>query len=121
VTANELAAALDLDIDDLPICLACLSFVSFAIDSGDEREIRRWTNRMTPDLWAEGLALPARLALERAERNGAAGASEALADLRSRGPRSNIARAIVRRLGADLAERAQGDLLRMGFQRFEPS
>jgi hypothetical protein len=28
----------------------CLSFVAFAIDSGDEREIKRWTARITPDL-----------------------------------------------------------------------
>jgi hypothetical protein len=41
MNADEVAAALDLDLDDVPICLACLSFVSFAIDSGDEREIRR--------------------------------------------------------------------------------
>jgi hypothetical protein len=68
VNTNTFARELDLDLDDLPICLACLSFVAMAIDAGDELEIRRWTRKMTPDLWDEGLALPARLAVERAQR-----------------------------------------------------
>ena len=38
MTDDELAARLDLDVDDIGICLACLSFVSFAIHSGDARE-----------------------------------------------------------------------------------
>ncbi|HZC30270.1 MAG TPA: hypothetical protein VE261_02055 [Gaiellaceae bacterium] len=120
MNADAVADALELDVDDVPICLACLSFVSFAIDSGDEREIRRWTMTMTPDLWEEGLALPARLAVERAAARGVAGAADALAELRARGPRSRVARAIVRRLNAQLSERAQGDLLKMGSEPFPP-
>jgi hypothetical protein len=114
MTPDQLAAQLDIDVDDIGICLACLSFVSFAIDSGDEREIRRWTNKMTPDLWAEGLAQPVRCALKRA------GADAALADVERNGGHSNVAKAIVRRLAADLSERAQGDLLKMGFQPWPP-
>lgn len=120
MNADAFAHELDLELDDLPICLACLSFVSIAIDSGDEHEIRRWTTKMTPDLWEEGLALPTRLAVERAHRRGVANAAEALADIDQRGPWSPVARAVVRRLGEALADRAQGDLLKMGFERFEP-
>jgi hypothetical protein len=54
------------------------------------------------------------MALRRAE------AYEALADLDHNGARSSVAKAIVRRLAADLDERAQGDLLRMGFRPWPP-
>jgi hypothetical protein len=114
LVADRIARKLDLDVDDIGICHACLSFVSFAIADGSPREIKRWTNRMTPDLWAEGLEQPARMALRRAE------AYEALADLDHNGARSSVAKAIVRRLAADLHERAQGDLLRMGFRPWPP-
>ena len=58
VRAAALAAQLDLDLDD-GICHACLSFVSHAIDRGDEREVSRWVRRMTPDLWEDGLDVQA--------------------------------------------------------------
>jgi len=105
VGPDEVAARFDLDLDDLAICLACLSFVAFAIDDGDEQEIRRTTARMTPDIWTEGLALPARLALERARALGAPGADGALREAELFGGESAIARAIVRRLGAELSAR----------------
>ena len=110
LVAHKIARDLDIDVHDIGICLACLSFVSFAIDAGDAREIRLWTNRMTPDLWAEGLEQPAKLALKRA------GQHEALADVERNGGHSHVARAIVVRLAARLAERAKGDLRKMGFQ-----
>ena len=116
-----IASELDLDLDDIGICLACLSFVSMAIDHGDEREIRGELIRMTPDLWAEGLALPARLALQRARKQGVAGAEAALADIETRGGRSLVAQAIVYRLAADLSARAKGDPLKMGFQPWPPA
>jgi hypothetical protein len=119
--AAELAAELDLDVDDIAICHACLSFVAFAVDGGDERDIRRETNRMTPQLWAEGLALPARLALERARERNVRNADRAIADVAERGPRSPVAKAIVRRLGADLMERSKGNLLKMGFEPWPPA
>jgi hypothetical protein len=105
--AQELANELDLDVDDIAICHACLSFVAFAVDGGDEADIRRQTNSLTPVLWAEGLALPAQLALERARKRGVDGAEEALEDVFDRGPRSAIAKAIVRRLGAELMARSR--------------
>jgi hypothetical protein len=37
--AAALAAVLELDVDDIAICQACLSFVALAIDSGDERKV----------------------------------------------------------------------------------
>jgi hypothetical protein len=114
LAADKIARELDIDVDDIGICLACLSFVSFAIDSGDERAIRRETNQMTPHLWREGLEQPVRLALKRA------GATDALRDLEVNGAQSHVAKAIVRRLAADLSRRAKGDILKMGFQPWPP-
>ena len=118
--AAALAGELELDVDDLAICHACLSFVSLAIDAGDERKVAGSITRMAPDLWAEGLSQPVRLALERARKLGVANAEEAIAAVAKSGPRSQVARAIVRRLGADLSARAQGDLFRMGWQPWPP-
>jgi hypothetical protein len=118
--AAALAGELDLDVDDLAICHACLSFVSFAIDAGDERKVAGSITRMAPDLWAEGLSQPVRLALERARKLGVANAEEAIAAVAKSGPRSQVVRAIVRRLAADLSARAQGDLFRMGWQPWPP-
>jgi hypothetical protein len=118
--ADALADALELDVDDLAICHACLSFVSFAIDSGNERKVAGSITRMAPDLWAEGLSQPVRLALERARKLGVANAEQAIASVAESGPRSQVARAIVRRLASDLSARAQGDLFRMGWQPWPP-
>jgi len=119
--ADALAAELDLDVDDLAICHACLSFVSFAIDSGDEREVTSWTRRMAPDLWAEGLAGPVRMALRRAQERGVANAGEATRLVNEKGWRNQVVHAIVRRLAADLSARAERDLLKMGFQPWPPA
>jgi hypothetical protein len=118
--AQRLADALDLDVDDMAICHACLSFVSFELDSGNERKIEGWITRISPDLWAEGLEQPVRLALGRACERGVAHAEEALCSVEAEGSRSRIVRAIVRRLAVDLRERARGDLLKMGFQPWPP-
>ena len=118
--ATALAAQLDLDVDDIGICLACLSFVSMEVDGGNPHKIRGAVQRMTPWLWEEGLELPARMALERARRRKIPHAAEALEEVRKLGPRTRIARAIVHRLGVDLAERAKGDLTKMGFERWPP-
>ena len=118
--AAALAGELELDVDDLGICHACLSFVSLAIDAGDERKVAGSITRMAPDLWAEGLSQPVRLALERARKLGVANAEEAIAAVAASGPRSQVARAIVRRLAADLSARAKGDLFRMGWEHWPP-
>jgi hypothetical protein len=96
------------------------SFVSFAIDSGDEHKVAGSITRIAPDLWAEGLAEPVRIALRRARERGVANAEEAIAAVDKSGPRSPVVRAIVRRLGADLWARAQGDRFRMGWQPWPP-
>jgi hypothetical protein len=118
--AAALAAALELDVDDIAICHACLRFVSFAIDSGNEHKVAGSITSMAPDLWAEGLEQPVRLALERARKRGIANADEAIVTVDRSGPRSPVVRAIVRRLAADLSARAKGDLLRMGWRPWPP-
>lgn len=118
--ARRFASELDLDVDRLPICLACLSFVSMHIDSGNQRKINGAVQSMTPDLWAEGLELPAWTALEEARDREVPGAEAAIADVLERGCRSTVARAIVRLLAEQLAERAAGDRLKMGFQPWPP-
>jgi hypothetical protein len=118
--AAGLAAALELDVDDIAICHACLSFVSFALDSGNEHKVVGSITSMAPDLWAEGLEQPVRLALERARKRGIANADEAIVTVDKAGPRSPVVRAIVRKLAADLSARAKGDLFRMGWQPWPP-
>jgi hypothetical protein len=51
--AEAIVSELELDVDDIAICLACLRFFWLAIDRGDEHAIRRETNRTTPDLWTK--------------------------------------------------------------------
>ena len=106
---EELAATVDLGLD-IGICHACLSFVSFAVDDGDAAEIAREVREMTPILWDEGLAEPALAAVRRARDLGVPDAAEALADLERKGGRSAVARALVRKLGADLSRRARIEL-----------
>jgi hypothetical protein len=118
--AQALAEQLDLGVDDIGICHACLSFVSMAIDAGNPHKIRGAVQSMTPYLWDEGLALPARMALARAGERWVVHAREGLRDVEINGPRSRVARAIVRRLGGDLSAKAKGDLLKMGFQPWPP-
>ena len=105
--ARELAAQLDLDLGRIPVCYPCLSFVSFAIDEGEPAKIRGACVRLTPDLWAEGLAEPARAAVERAVRRGVKNAEQALADIDRRGGRTTIARAIVLVLARQLSDRTR--------------
>src|SRR5207253_2568179 len=81
---------LDLDVDDIPICLACLSFVSSALESGHPREIDRTVAEFAPSLWEEGLAQPVLLAQQRPKRQGMAGAEAALAEVERRGARAPI-------------------------------
>jgi len=118
--ADALAAELDLDVDDLAICHACLSFVSFAIDSGDDREVTSWTMRIAPDLWAEGLEQPVRMALRRADERGVCNADAAVRAIEDMGPRTEVVYAIVRRLAGELSVRAERNLLKMGWQPWPP-
>jgi hypothetical protein len=112
-----LAGALDLDVHGVGICHACLSFVSFPLDLGDEAEVRRAIRHFAPILWEEGLALPVQAALQRALRAGAPGAAEAIADVEARRFRADIVKAVIRRLAADLSRRSSEDLERLGLLR----
>ncbi len=118
--ANMLAAALELDVNDIGICLACLSFVSMEIDMGNPHKVTGQIRAMTPILWDEGLEQPARQALRRARELGVPNAVEGVREAEALGPRSRIARAIVRKLGEQLSAEAKGDLLKMGFQPWPP-
>jgi hypothetical protein len=101
------AAALDLDLSRMTVCHACLSFVSMPLAAGEVEEARSWARRMTPFIWQEGLAEPALAAVRKAYAARVPGAEACLADLEARGGRSVVARAIVLRLAADLAERTR--------------
>ena len=107
--APRLVATLDLG-PDAPICLLCLSIVSFALDRGDRAEIACETRRVTQDLWAEGLAEPAVAAVRRACERGVEDAEWALVDLERNGADSAVARAIVRHLAAELSRRTRTQL-----------
>ena len=107
--ADALAARLDLDLDS-GICLACLSFVSIALDAGDTAETERQIRRVTVDLWNEGLADQAFAAVRDACDRGIPDAEDAFADLERDGGRSSIARSIVRRLAAELSRRVNTDM-----------
>jgi hypothetical protein len=98
--ARAVARALELDLEEINVCLACLSFVSFPLEAGNEREVRRALAYVTPDLWEEGLALPAVAALEQARRAGVPHTDVALADVKALGPRSRVVRQIVLELAA---------------------
>lgn len=114
---EELVLALELDVYEVGICHACLSFVSFPLDLGDEPEVRRALRHFAPVLWDEGLALPVQAALHKASRSGVAGAAEAIADVDARGARATVVRAVIRRLAADLTRRTREDMERAGLLR----
>ncbi|MEY2433771.1 MAG: hypothetical protein QOC92_3496 [Acidimicrobiaceae bacterium] len=114
--ADALVRELDVDLDG-SICHACLSFVSFALDNGDPSEIRREIRRMTPDLWADGLAEPALAAVRRALDRGIPDAQDALIDLARKGGGSSVARSIVRRLAEELSRRTRTQLDLEGLAR----
>ncbi|HKT45831.1 MAG TPA: hypothetical protein VJQ85_13600 [Gaiellaceae bacterium] len=92
-------AKLGLDVDRLPICQACLSFVSMSLEN--PKEARRWCFTMTPHIWNEGLREPALEAVRRV------GDVVAFADLEAKGGRSKTARAIVMELARQQDERAK--------------
>jgi hypothetical protein len=100
--AWELATKLDLDLHEAGICVGCLAFVAFPLDSGNEREAPGRTFQFTPSLRDEGLERPARSALERAHERGVEDADRGLADVGAAGARTTIARAIVRVLALQM-------------------
>lgn len=95
---------LELDVMTSGVCLACLTFVAFPLDSGDERQARREARKLTPILWDEGLELTVLVALEAAKRDGINGACEAIEAVQQLGPRAPVVEAIVWRLAEQLVE-----------------
>jgi hypothetical protein len=118
--AQALALELDLDVDELRICHACLSFVSFPLAAGDEREVKRAIDYFGPVLWEEGLEAPVRAELEGARERGVPGAEDAIFEVDRVGGGSRVVAAIVRRLAADL-DRRKRDLGRTGFSPPPPT
>jgi len=102
--AASLAERLDLDVITSGVCLLCLTFVAFPLDSGDEGIARREARRLAPLLWEEGLELATLLALESAKNDSIEAACEAIEDVSRQGPRSAVVRAIVWRLAQQLVE-----------------
>ena len=100
IRAQTFVAELELTLAG--VCLACLSFVSFPLDDGDEREVARALRAMTPDLWEDGLEAQALAAVRAACGRGVRDGPAALVELESIGPRSAVAREIVRRLASML-------------------
>lgn len=96
--AEALVAELEVDYATWPVCLACLTFVSFPLDRGDEQEVRRATRQFAPWLWDDGLDAPIRRELARAAAAGVDRAAEALREVAAVGARSEVVRAVVLRL-----------------------
>jgi hypothetical protein len=109
--ADDLAGELQLDLDDLEICYACLSFVAFPLDLGRVQEAARESRRIAPDLWAEGLALPLQAVLERGVKRGVRHAAEAVEEVARRGPRAPIVAAVIRRLAAQVVSQMRASEL----------
>ena len=107
--AEAVAKQLELSLDG-GICHACLSFVSFALDDGTPAEISGTVRQMTPVLWGDGLEEQALAAARQACERGVHDAAAALADLELKGGRSATARAIVRRLAAELTVRTRVEM-----------
>jgi hypothetical protein len=117
--ADAVAQELDVGLD-VGICHACLCFVTFALDDSPPA-LSGQVRRMTPILWAEGLEVPALAAARRACDRGVRDAHVALADLEQNGGRSATARAIVRRLAAELARRTRMEMHLEATRRDRPS
>jgi hypothetical protein len=102
---SRLARSLEVGLGARGVCTACLGMVALEIDHGaDERSIAAAIRMVVPNLWAEGLRGPVEDALHGAVRRGLPAADEALRDFQDRGPRSDIFKAVVRRLAKELSE-----------------
>jgi hypothetical protein len=101
---RALAEALRVELHSPGVCLACLTFVTAALASGDDRRINRAVTYIAPTLWNEGLDEPMRIALAHAARDGLPDATSAQREFEERGSRSTIFRAVIRHLADDLDE-----------------
>jgi hypothetical protein len=89
---------LEIDYATVPICLACLTLVSFPLDLGRDAEARREAAELRRHLWEDGLAEPTRLALERACERAVDRAAEAMREIDRIGARSAVVTAIILQL-----------------------
>jgi hypothetical protein len=85
--------------------------VAMELERGDERSAGRAIRWVVATLWAEGLGEPVEDALHRAVRKSVPDAREALRDFEDRGPRSDVFRAVVRRLAEELEQEVQRSYL----------
>jgi hypothetical protein len=100
--AGPLAAKLSVGLGSHGVCYPCLGLVADELAAGDGgREAEHW---VVPTLWTEGLGLTVTAALERALELELPDAVPARDDLRARGCRSGIFRAVVRRLARELEQ-----------------
>jgi hypothetical protein len=104
MSPRDLADRLGLDLFNSRVCLACLTFVAFPLDSGDERAARREARQLAPELWADGLDDTTIEALERLRADGVPGAAAGILDVRRNGARSEVVRAIVWRLAEQMVD-----------------
>lgn len=102
--AATLAAKLSVGLGSHGVCYPCLGLVADELASGDGREAEHW---VVPTLWIEGLGVTVRAAVERAVELDLPDAAAACDDLRARGCRSGIFRAVVRRLARELEQETQ--------------
>jgi hypothetical protein len=98
----DLARSLGIGLSSRGVCCACLTFPAFELESGDEQRVMRHVRQIAPTLWNEGLDATVRSALERAVARNVAGAADALADLKTRGCRSEIFLGVIRHLTDEL-------------------
>jgi hypothetical protein len=103
-----LVERLELDVMTAGVCLPCLTFVAFPLDSGDAPAARREARKLTPILWEEGLEFAVLVALETAKRDSVSGAAEAIEDVQRQGHRSQVVCEIVWRFAEQLAEDMNG-------------
>ncbi|MDQ3670535.1 MAG: hypothetical protein M3377_09700 [Actinomycetota bacterium] len=104
MSADALAAAIDLEPAGPASCPLCIFAVVAALKTGDENEIQKALRFFVPLLWDEGLSETLKSALERARKAGIVGTAAAIADLDARGYRSLVAEAVVRRLAGEQLE-----------------
>jgi hypothetical protein len=102
--AAAVAAELQVGLRSPGVCPACISFVAYEVERGNERRVAGQITSFAPLLWDEGLGDVVRAELWRRSGSGDDAAAEALEELTATRHRSAIFRAVVRRLAAELAE-----------------
>ena len=102
--AASLAEKLSVGLGSHGVCYPCLGMVAHELASGGGRAAEHW---VVPTLWAEGLGITVTAAVERAVELELFDAAVARDDLRARGCRSAVFRAVVRRLARELEQETQ--------------